>query len=360
MLVESPLQSKTPNGEQGFSILEVVVAMTIFLGITASIWGLMQVGLQSRTTVNETVQLTKSVRVSLNQIGRDTYNAGLGYPVEATVVVPNNRISNLLGLPPDSDNTRDTVPPIISGNNITVNTFNTTAGVRTDQVTFLFRDTGFNLLGNAGPPDRRIPQPLMVNFAPPDVAFTEIISINGSNTACAENDLYLISGGNAARLGLATGLVGSDRIRFGNGDVLGLNLAGSPLSVEGVSTPAGIQKVNLVTYHVTPDGTLMRRRYVNAPPVVPAVGWVDQPLVYGVENFQIQYVMNNGQLSDNPVAGPDGIIGTADDGEANLSLIRQVRYTISVRSVEPDRNGRFYRETMTSTFSTRNLGYDAS
>lgn len=365
MRTESPVQFQTGKSfrsdEQGFSILEVIVAMVIFLGVTASIWGLMQVGLQSRTTVNETVQLTKSVRVGLNLIGRDTYNAGLGYPADAVVGVPDNRISNLLGIPADGDATRDTVAPIITGNNITLNTFNLTPGVRTDQVTFLFKDTSFNLLPIAAPVDQRIPQPLMVNFAPPGASFSEIVSINGSNAQCARNDLYIVSAGTAARLGLATGLIGSDRIRFGNGDVLGLNLAGSTDSIDGVPTPAAIQKVSMVTYHVTPDGTLMRRRYVNVPPVVPAVGWEDQPLVYGVENFQIQYVMNDGTLSDNPSAGPDGIPGNADDVLANLAaLVRQVRFTISVRSVEPDRNNRYYRESMTATFSTRNLGYDAS
>lgn len=347
-------------GEAGVTILEVLVAMTIFLGVTASIWGLMQVGLQSRNTINETVSLTKSVRLGLNLVGRETANAGLGYPAAATVVVPDNRITNLLGIPPDVDATRDTVPPIITGNNITLNTFNLTAGVRTDQVTFLYKDTDFNLLGAVGPPDRRVSQPLNIFGPTPATGFTQIIPLSGSNAQAAANDLYLISGATGNRLGLATSLVDADKIRFSNGDVLGLNLAGSGDSIDGVSTPAAIQKVTMVTFFVTADGTLTRRRYVNVPPVVPAVGWIDEPLVYGVENFQIQYVMNNGALMDDPTAGPDGIPGTADDTLANLSLIRQVRYTVSVRSVEADQNNRYYRETMTSTFSTKNLGYDAS
>lgn len=348
------------NGEEGVTLLEVIVAMVIFMAVTGAIWGMMQVGVQSRNMANETVSLTKSVRIGLNLIGRETANAGLGYPVAATVVVPDNRIANLVGIPPDVDTTRDTVPPIITGNNITLNTFNLTAGVRTDQVTFLYKDTDFNLLGNAGPPDRRVSQPLNIFGPTPAAGYTQIIPLSGSNSQCATNDLYLISGATGNRLGLATSLVGTDRIRFANGDPLGLNLPGSTDSIDGVSTPAAIQKVKMLTFFVTADGTLMRRRYVNVPPVVPAVGWVDEPLVYGVENFQIQYVMNNGALMDDPTAGPDAIPGTADDTLANLTLIRQIRYTVTVRSVEPDNNNRFYRETMTSTFSTRNLGYDAS
>lgn len=348
------------SGEEGVTLLEVIVAMVIFLGVTASIWGLMQTGVQSRNMANETVSLTKSVRLGLNLVGRETANAGLGYPAAATVVVPDNRLTTLLGIPADGDVLRDTVPPIISGNNITLNTFNLTAGVRTDQVTFLYKDTDFNLLGNAGPPDRRVAQPLNIFGPTPDVGFTQIIPLSGSNAQCAANDLYLISGATGSRLGLATSLVDADKIRFSNGDALGLNLAGSGDSIDGVTTPAAIQKVNMVTFFVTADGTLTRRRYANVPPAIPVVGWVDEPLVYGVENFQIQYVMNNGALMDDPTAGPDNIPGTADDIQANLSLIRQIRYTVTVRSVEADSNNRFYRETMTSTFSTKNLGYDAS
>ena len=98
----------------------------------------------------------------------------------------------------------------------------------------------------------------------------------------------------------------------------------------------------------------------NVPPVTPAVAYTDVPLVYNVENFQIKYIMDDGSLTDNPSAGPDGIAGTADDNQANLAAIRQVRFTVSVRSTELNSAGQPYRESMTATFGTRNLGYDAN
>jgi type II secretory pathway pseudopilin PulG len=336
------------SGEYGFSILEVIVAMVIFLGVTASIWGLMQVGIRARTTTNENVQLTKAVRVGLNLIGRDTYNAGLGYPASSSVIVADNKLTTILGIPPDANTAVDKVPPIISGNNITLNTFNLTPGVRTDQVTFLTRDMSFNLIGNPGPPDRRIPQPLTTNFpVPPTSTVVELRSETGSTTAWAVNDLYLVTGGDGnSRLGVATSVPASDRIRFTEGDRLLLNNGTTANSIEGVAGPKpSLKRVQMVTYFVTADGTLTRRRYNNAPPS----GWVDEPLIYGVENFQIQYVMNDGSLTDSPTAT-----------QAELALIRQIRYTISVRSVENGPNNQPYRETMTATFSTRNMGYEAS
>ncbi len=76
-------------GEQGFSMLELVVAMVIFLVVTGSIFGVLQVAQRSRSTVNMEVQMTKSVRLGLNLVGRDTYNAGYGYPLKNSVVIRN-------------------------------------------------------------------------------------------------------------------------------------------------------------------------------------------------------------------------------------------------------------------------------
>lgn len=325
-----------------------MVAMIIFLTVTASIWGLMQVGIRARTTTNESVQLTKSVRVALNLVGRDTYNAGLGYPSASTVLVADNKLANILGIPADANTAGDNVPPIIPGNNITVNTFNLTAGVRTDQVTFFTRDTTFNVVG-AGPPDRRVPQPLSTTLPVPITAtVVELQTTTGTNSMCAVNDLFLVTGGDGnAKLGVVTSLPAPDRIRFTEGDRLLLNNGTAADSVQGTAAgPAqvSLQRILMMTYFVTADGILVRRRYNNAPPS----GWVDEPLVYGVENFQIQYVMNDGSISDSPTTV-----------QAEQGLIRQIRYTITVRSTENGPNNQPYRETMTTTFSTRNLGYEA-
>ncbi len=345
------------KNEHGFSIIELIVSMVIFMIVTGSIWGVLQIAQRSRNAVSENVQLTKSVRFGLNLLGRDTYNAGYGYPLRTTVVLPDNRISGLLGIPNDFDTTRDTIPPIIVGNNVTVNTFNTTAGVRTDQVTFLFKDTTFNLVGAPG---SEVSQSLNINAATTTSGIDEIVPISGSNSACRINDIYLVSGNTGSTLGLATGLSGTDKVQFANGDVLGFNQTGASGPLRGITTPASMMRVLMVTYHVTADGTLMRREYANVPPAAPATPWVDEPLVYGVEDFQIQYLMDDGTVSDNPSAGPDGIPGTPDDAQANLAAIRQVRFTINVRSNELNAAGQPYRASMTSTFSTRNLGYEAN
>jgi type IV pilus assembly protein PilW len=347
----SKTRTSERSGEAGFSLLELLVSITLFLIISGSVWGLLRTAQQSRMSLTENVQLAKNLRISLNLLARDALNAGYGYPASSTVIAPDNRVSTLLGIPNDVDTTRDTIPPIIAGNNITLSTFNTTANTRTDQVTFLYKDPTFNVISG-------VSQPLSINAATTSAGgIDEIVPLSGSNSACRVNDIYIIIGNTGATLGLSTALSGADRIQFSNGDLLGLNQTGTSGPLRAITTPASIQRVKLVTYFVTADGTLTRRDYAN---VSPAVAFVDEPLVYNVENFQIQYVMDSGALVDNPSAGPDLTAGTADDTQANLAAVRQIRFTISTRSTEKDQKGNYYRESMSTTVSTRNLGYEAS
>lgn len=345
------------KGEQGYSLVELIISMIVFLIVIAAIFGLLKIARESRSVVNEQVQLTRSIRVALNLVGRDTYNAGFAYPLRNTVVLPDNRISTLLGIPNDFDNTRDTVPPIIAGNNTNLNNFNQTPNTRTDQVTFLFKDSTFNLVGAVG---SEVSLPLNINAATTTNGIDEIVPISGSNASCRINDIFLVTGNTGSALSLVTGLNGTNIVQFSNGDVLGFNQTGASGTLRGITTPASMQRIKMVTYFVTSDGIFTRREYANVPPVVPAVGFVDEPLVYGVEDFQIQYILNDGSISNNPSAGADGIPGTMDDVQSNLATVRQVRFTINVRSTTANNTGQFYRSSQTATFSTRNLGYDAN
>ena len=343
--------------EAGFTLVELILAMLVFLIVTGSIYGMLQVAQRSRSIVNQQTQLNKNVRLALNLIGRDTYNAGFGYPLKSSVILPNNRISPLLGIPNDSDATRDTLPPIIAGNNITLNTFTGSGGALTDQVTFLYKDPTFNLVGAAG---TEVSQSLNINAATTTSGIDEIVPVSGSNSVCRANDIYLITGNTGSTIGLATALSGTDKVQFANSDALGFNQTGAGNPLRSITTPATMLRVRMLTYLVTADGTLVRREYGNAPVADPPVAFTDEPLVYGVENFQIQYVMDDGSISNNPSAGPNGIPGDADDKQSELEAVRQIRFTITVATTEVNQQGQRHRISMTSTFSTRNLGYDAS
>ncbi|MBV9241524.1 MAG: hypothetical protein JO314_05905, partial [Acidobacteria bacterium] len=240
------------------------------------------------------------------------------------------------------------------GNGIGIDNWNANSSARTDQVTFLFKDSTFNLVGG-------ISTPLQINAPTTNSSGIDtIVPISGSNASCTVNDLYLINGNTGATLGVVTSLSGTNQVLFANGDPLNFNLSGTTGTIRSITLPATMYKVRMITYFVASDGTLTRREFVNGPVQAGNVGYVDSPLVYNVEDFQVRYILDDGSLTDNPSAGPDQVAGTADDIPANLARVRQVRFTITIKSTELRSDGQPYRETMTATYSTRNLGYDAT
>ena len=339
------------QSQKGFTLVEMLISLVIFLIVTGAIYGLLKVGLNGRLMTNQQVELNKNIRVALNLVGRDTLNAGYGYPLEDLVKLPDNRISTLLAIASDADTTRDQVPPIVAGNNLT----NASLLANSDQITFVFKDSTFNLVKKnpTDPPEKAVSQPLMIKKPELNGTIDVIVPITGSAAACRVNDIYLISGGNGSTLGVATNIA-SDKLQFANSDILNINQSNSSEGIQGITLPAGIVRVNLVTYFVTPDGTLTRREYANTnvaqgaavpSPVGSLAAPRDEALLYGVEGFQIKYVMNDGVVLDDP-------------GISILPQVRQIRFSVTVRSAQNTVSGQPYRISMTSTFSTRNLSYE--
>lgn len=350
---------KGHNRESGHTILELIIAMVVFLIITGAAYGMLLVAKRSRTTVNQQVQLTKNVRVALNLIGRDTYNAGFNYPLKYTVILPDSRISTLLTLPDDVGTSPDSIPPIIAGNNAITNTF-AVPNTNTDHITFLFKDSTFNLIGDVGPPDKRVSQPLTVSdlSLAGGINQATILPISGTNAVCNVNDIFVITGGTGSALGVVTARVDNDKVQFGSGDVLNFNQDGAASPMTLLTPSFSMQRITMVSYFVTSDGILTRRDYANSANATAAQPYVDNPLVYDVEDFQIQYVMADGTLSDNPSAGANGTAGDGDDDQTKLNSVRQIRFTITAKSNELNAAGQPFRITMTTSYGTRNLGYD--
>jgi prepilin-type N-terminal cleavage/methylation domain-containing protein len=345
--------AKSMRDQRGFTLIELMVSILLFLIVTGAVYGLLAVARRSRSTTNQKTELMKSVRVALNSIQRDALNVGYSYPTTNPTMLPDNKVSALLGIPNDIDTSRDLVPPVLAGDRVNTNTFSAT---NTDQITFVYRDPSFNVdaAGNS--------QTISVGAATrPGAGIDQVVPITGDNSSCRVNDIMLITGKTSTAMAVVTALPNTTKIQFGSSDVLGFN---SPTAADDpimtVVTPAAIRRVILVTYRVLNDGTLVRRIYGNDTTVTVAVPYRDEPLVYGVEAMQVQYVLDDGSVTSNPLAGPDGVQGNGDDIPANQLDVRQVRITVTARSTEKDATGQPYKVTLSSTFSTRNLGYTAA
>jgi len=359
------ISNQKNSREKGLSLVETIIAMVVFLIVVGTIYGMMQVGLIDRNRSSRRSDVLKNARAALHLIGRDALNAGLSYN-KSGALVPDNFVSTKLGLPPDTDTERDILTSVMGGNDLNQNLLNSNPNARTDVIAFAYRDTEFNegnviSLNNAA----------TVSGSPATVRLQS--AANESRNAKVY-DLYLVESDSSQVAVMATNLPSLSAIDISPGDPLGINqpLNGSGTGVsllqkctasitENCTTyVASVKKFFLVAYRVKSDGTLVRILYGNNTGR-PANEQVQElPIAYNVEDFQIKYVLEDGSTTDNPGAGADGIAGTSDDRPSDFNLVRQITVTIKVQSTEDDeQTKRPVSITLSGTFSTRNLEYDA-
>jgi prepilin-type N-terminal cleavage/methylation domain-containing protein len=354
------------KSEKGFSLLELMIAMVIFLIVTAAIFGLMQVGRVDRNRSSRRSDVMKNARVALHLIGRDALNAGFGYHRRGAIA-PDDFLQTQLGLPADADSERDMITSIMAGNNLLTNDLQTSSTARTDTIAFAYRDIDFNSGNNIELQNVAAPSGL------PAVARLTTKTSTGAQNA-QKYHLYLVESDTSQIAMMATNIAAANQIDAAPGDPLGLNQALNGTGTAGsllrkcTSTTdtncttylATAKKFNLIGYKVKQDGTLVRIIYGNNVGAASDQQVQELPLAYNVEDLQFEYVLENGTVTDNPSAGPDGVIGTTDDETEDFNMIRQITVTIKVQSTERDEQTQQpIAITLTATFSARNLEYDA-
>lgn len=352
-------------GQAGFTIIEVLISITLFLIVSAAIYGLLEVTRADRKTSSLRIETMQTVRNALNSVGRDSLNTGYKYRNLGSFF-PDNIHNTVFGLAADPDSSPDRMMQLLSGNDVNTNSLN--GSIKTDQITFIYGDESFN----SG-------RTMIVNWVDCD-GEQLVVSWAGGTTPTpvppVNGDLVIITGQNSSAIGMVTGVAAGNPatgtvtspctytaptgtrqvISFASTDQLGINKSGTNNIIRNVTAPATLSRVKLATYRVLNDGTLVRTEYGNY-----TGGKQDMPLAYNVMDMQIKYVLQDGALSDDPAAGPDNTLGTNDDTPTAMQSVRQVRITVKARSTETDK--RYYNQhhivTLSSTFNTRNLGYDA-
>jgi len=366
----------TRNSESGFSLLEMIIAMVIFIIVTGSIYGLLSMGRVSKDRSSRRTDVLKNARAAIHLIGRDALNAGLGYH-QAGALVPDGFLSTTLSLPTDTDNTRDILTSIIAGDNIFPNNLQTG---NTDIIAFAYRDQGFNGGDSIG-----------LDQSLPGSASTVVrLQLDANSDAICDpancptppppptmnrHDLVLVESDTTQVAVMVTNVIDNKNVDFATNDPLGINQArdgaGVDRSLLRRCNPAGgisdncttnissLKRFFWVSYEVKPDGTLVRKTYGNNTGQAFDQQVQERPIAYNVRDLQFTYVLENGTVTNNPGSGPDGIAGTTDDTPNDFNLIRQVTVTIEVQSTENDeQTGQPISITLRGTFSTRNLEYD--
>lgn len=325
----------TPSTERGFTLVELLIGMTLTLVILAGALGVLQDAARASNDAAALTDVNQNIRVAMNVVIRDLVQAGEGdYSLRTGVSVPNGDGVDQI-VRPSPDDTQwffpahyTVLPAVSTGNGIgpAVN------GVATDVVTLLYEDRSLSFSG-------------VVPNIPASGA-----SMNLGNDFDTDRiaDGDLIRFGNGAMQEVTN--VAGNTVHFHQDAASNLNQRdapeGSVMALKGESPTfpdLPVSRVLMITYYVsTPANGLPRLiRRVNYGP--------ERVIAIGIENLQFSWDVVNG--ADNPT----NVDSFADASEG---LIRKANIFMSARSQATSAsNGQPTRSSLTTQVSLRSMAF---
>ena len=214
--------NRKPNRQAGFSMMELMISMTIMTIVTGCAFALIGGSIKFTNATFHMTDAEQTLRTAHEIINRDLTTAGNGLKGVGNIWVPSAFVANYLTLTPDAaDPNYVNLALVVSDDNIPANTAvpqsNPAATVLggSDRMTMLTQDTSFNN-GNA------------VSL------FAGQITVAGSNTNIAvgaaniglfqAGEIYAVTTQNGMAFGVITSInAGTNTLVMANGDVYGLN-----------------------------------------------------------------------------------------------------------------------------------------
>jgi prepilin-type N-terminal cleavage/methylation domain-containing protein len=352
------LNRKYKKSEQGFSLLEVLVAMFVMLIVTGAIFALMRDSMKTSTAALELSDGQQSVRTAQEYINRDLINVGDGLNSISNIRVPVNFVTNYLTLNPVPDPSTPgfvNLALLTSDNNVLPNTpvLGTLPAVNvrstpllTDRISILQMER----------PEVFTAITLAAGALNPATGFAAVSPIDIDRFAVGE--IYFITSGVGGIFVTITDrqAVGSANpfLVFGAGDIYGLNSlgAGGQLDVitAGATLPASICRMKVIHYYVNDNGLLMRRVFG-----VRNAGFNESVIAEHAMSLQFRYFLNLHDADGN-VAQPEAQLTTSEQQVET----RQVEITLTMETPHTLQNGQRQQITMTTSTSVRNMQFRRS
>lgn len=347
--------SNGSRDQSGFSLLELMIVLTITLIVTGSVFALMRNSLTISLTTYEMTDAQEGLRTAQEYINRDLIAAGDGLRGLNNICVRSNFVDNFL--------TKNAfvnpcgagmviLPLVQSDNDVPAGT------------PVALSNPAVNVRLNPGSPEG---SPDRITILQKDSDFTEVnlgdsaISADGAIITVPAADvgrlnvgeIYFITSSVGSTFGVVTGRnLGAQTLSFDSGDVYGLNqaIAGGPISMvsAGGTLPTSIMRMRIVHYLIDENGLLIRRVFG----VGGGRGYTESVIAERVTNLQFRYILNlpgAGGLYEQPVAQ----LSTAQQQTA----LRQVETKVTTETAHAISSGARQPVTMTATTSVRNLQF---
>lgn len=345
-------QPHNKKGEQGFSLLEVLIAMVVMIVVTGAIFALMRDSMKTSTAAMELTDGQQALRTGLEYINRDLINTGDGLNSLSNIRVPENFVRNFLTLNPVLDASNPgfvDLGLLTTDNNLPANTpvLGTlpaatvrSAPLLTDRISILQLEQSeiFTTITIAS------------GDLNPATGFARVSSTDINRFAVGE--IYFIT---SAQGGIFLTITDRDSVGsptpslvFAPGDAYGLNSAAQLNFITNAGMlPVAICRMKIIHYYVNNNGLLMRRVFG-----VRNAGFNESVIAEHAVSLQFRYFLNMHDLSGN-VAQPEAQLTTSEQQVET----RQVEATLTVETPRTLQNGLRQQLTMTAATSVRNMQF---
>lgn len=326
--------------QHGFSMVELLIGMSITLVVLATTLGALTDGLKMSDTAKLLTQMQHNARSGLNLVTRDLMQTGQGIP-KGGITIPSGAGANLITRPGPGSLTYPAgtvvLPAVTTGQGLG----GVVQGRVTDIISVIYADATLAL--NAAPLVAIAADGSAIDVDPGT-------DITDPGTGIQPGDFIMFSNAMGNAIQEAT-QVTSQTVAFASTDTMHFNQPGAPTgSIVGLQDgpgtypPTTATRIWMVTYYV--DDTdpasprLMRIRNNQKP----------RPVALDVEDLQITYDLVDGYL--NPAGVDEPLPPNAP------AQIRKVNLTLMTRSHTAQRTtGAYQYQTLKTQVSLRSLSF---
>jgi prepilin-type N-terminal cleavage/methylation domain-containing protein len=359
-------------GNAGFSLVELLVAMTLVLIIMGGALTALTNAYRSSDNAKIVTGVNNNLRTGVDLVVRDFIQVGQGLPTGRTVQVPSFTGALQVQRPHPQGSTctawpagTSAVPAVTPGPACGP----TIEGVATDMVTTLAVDSVLDTV----PVQSFNTAAHTATVSTPAQATTGKDISAGTSDDIRVGDLLMFTKGSLSAMVYVTAVDGSQTVTFAAGDPMNLNQShASPDDAGTVNDLAGtapttaqsanVSRIRMITYYLdtTIDPTTPRLiRHLGWGDPVAAVNQRGRTVAFSIETLQFSYDMLDGVTNPSNVrmvAADLTAAGQCAPSPCSPNQIRKINVLVAARSDDPfSVTKRLYRNALSTQVSLRSL-----
>jgi len=343
------------KNQQGFSVIEMIIAVTVMVVLTSAVVSLMKGSMNISTANYELTDAQQNLRTAQEYINRDLMNAGDGLRTISVIRVPQTFVTNYLTLTPivDAD-----MPAGIINLGILTSDNQVPAGT-----VVLGSNPATTVLSAPNLTDRQTiieVDPQFIAIAPSSINAAGTLVTLPSGTTMSQftvGEIYYFSSSVGGTFATLTAInAGTFQLSFASGDTFGLNLS-TGNNLQTISTsgtlPTSMTRMRIIHYYVNSTGYLMRRVFgAKCIPSTTCTGFIESVVAEHVVNVQFNYSLDMTDAAGNVVQPTPTL-----SNKSQRLAIRQVEVTVTVETPHVLQSGNRSQLSMTTSTSVRNMQF---